>query len=196
MSSCLASLAGLFVFLLAASAAPAGHHDACAEVRMSSQDLNQYARTASAKARNGSTDFARYSNSIAWLESNDMCDPASLKQMSTACVEKILGVLTSYASAVERISAFESCSEFTSTVNPALKKLHRDMGKCVRSLGGKLEKEHHGKKAEHHPVEHWKEAFVCQYTLERLFSFSILTARVFAAGDPAQHSEGSSHRCS
>uniref|UniRef100_A0A3B5RBI6 Uncharacterized protein n=2 Tax=Xiphophorus TaxID=8082 RepID=A0A3B5RBI6_XIPMA len=101
-----------------------------------------------------------------------------------ACVEKIFGVLTSYASAVERISAFESCSEFTSTVNPALKKLHRDMGKCVRS------------KAEHQPVEHWKEAYVCQYTLERLFSFSILTARVFAAGDPAQHSEGSAHRCS
>uniref|UniRef100_A0A3B3U2K4 Uncharacterized protein n=1 Tax=Poecilia latipinna TaxID=48699 RepID=A0A3B3U2K4_9TELE len=83
----------------------------------------------------------------------------------------IFGVLASYASAVERISAFESCSEFTST--------------------------HHGKKAEHQPVEgRWKEALVCQYTLERLFSFSILTARVFAAGDPAQHSEGSAHRCS
>lgn len=41
-----------------------------------------------------------------------------------------------YVSAVERISEFESCSEVTSTVKPALKKLHRDMNKCVRSLGG------------------------------------------------------------
>ncbi|MEQ2160359.1 hypothetical protein GOODEAATRI_032895, partial [Goodea atripinnis] len=46
------------------------------------------------------------------------------------------------------------------------------------------------------PVEQWKEPLLCRYTLDRLFSFSILTARVFAVGDPAHHSEGSSQKCS
>ncbi|MEQ2199096.1 hypothetical protein XENOCAPTIV_024625, partial [Xenoophorus captivus] len=112
------------------------------------------------------------------------------------CVEKIFGVLMSYSSAVERISSFESCSEFTGALKPALKKLHRDMSKCVRSLGGKQEKEPSVTNKEAQPVEQWKEPLLCRYTLDRLFSFSILTARVFAVGDPAHHSEGSSHKCS
>uniref|UniRef100_A0A665SY94 Uncharacterized protein n=1 Tax=Echeneis naucrates TaxID=173247 RepID=A0A665SY94_ECHNA len=41
----------------------------------------------------------------------------------------------------------------------------------------------------------WEEALLCQYTMDRLFSFSTLTARVFAAGDPAHHAEGSAQRC-
>uniref|UniRef100_A0A3P9H967 Uncharacterized protein n=1 Tax=Oryzias latipes TaxID=8090 RepID=A0A3P9H967_ORYLA len=45
------------------------------------------------------------------------------------------------------------------------------------------------------PIEHWKEPLLCHYTLDRLFSFSILTARVFAAGDPAQHTASSAQKC-
>ncbi|KAK5609052.1 hypothetical protein CRENBAI_016929 [Crenichthys baileyi] len=196
MDSCLTLLAALLVFLIAASAAPAVHPDACAEVRASSQDLNEYAKIASVKARNVSTDLASFSSSLVWIESSDMCDPVSLKQKSMSCVEKIFGVLMNYSSAVERISLFESCSEFTSTVKPALKKLQRDMSKCVRSLGGKQEKEPSVTNKEPQPVEHWKKPLLCRYTLDRLFAFSILTARVFAVGDPAHHSEGSSHKCS
>uniref|UniRef100_A0A673CXP8 Uncharacterized protein n=1 Tax=Sphaeramia orbicularis TaxID=375764 RepID=A0A673CXP8_9TELE len=36
---------------------------------------------------------------------------------------------------------------------------------------------------------------LCQYTMERLFSFSILAARVFSLGDPANHPEGTLHTC-
>uniref|UniRef100_A0A3B3I6S6 Uncharacterized protein n=1 Tax=Oryzias latipes TaxID=8090 RepID=A0A3B3I6S6_ORYLA len=45
------------------------------------------------------------------------------------------------------------------------------------------------------PTEHWYEPFLCSYTLDRLFSFSILNARVFAAGDPAQHTASSAQKC-
>uniref|UniRef100_A0A8C6VXJ9 Uncharacterized protein n=1 Tax=Nothobranchius furzeri TaxID=105023 RepID=A0A8C6VXJ9_NOTFU len=90
------------------------------------------------------------------------------------------------------ISAFDSCSEFTSIVKPALRKLHRDMSKCVRSLGGKHEKV---MKDEIKTVDQWKEAFLCHYVLDRVFSFSILAARVFAVGHPAHHDEGSSQKC-
>lgn len=43
--------------------------------------------------------------------------------------------------------------------------------------------------------ERWEEQPLCLYTLERLYSFSILTARVFAAGNPAHHTAGLAHRC-
>lgn len=45
------SVAFLFVLLTAACCAPAGLQDACAEARTSSLDLNQLAKTASAKVR-------------------------------------------------------------------------------------------------------------------------------------------------
>lgn len=38
------------------------------------------------------------------------------------------------------------------------------------------------------PVPNWQKGLLCRYVLDRLFSFSILTARVFAVGDPAGHS--------
>ena len=52
------------------------------------------------------------------------------------CVEKILRVLTSYNSALVRISGFQSCSELAKKVKPAVEKLHKDMSKCVKSLRG------------------------------------------------------------
>ncbi|XP_054602093.2 uncharacterized protein [Nothobranchius furzeri] len=197
----LVTFAALCVFFTAASSAPvrdvrsSAQQDACTEVKISSLDLNHYAKLASVKARNGSTDLAAVSSSLVWMEAKDMCDPESLKHKPMPCVSKIFTVLTSYSSAVEMISAFDSCSEFTSIVKPALRKLHRDMSKCVRSLGGKHEKEPHVSKVEPEAVDQWKEAFLCHYVLDRVFSFSILAARVFAVGHPAHHDEGSSQKC-
>lgn len=44
-------------------------------------------------------------------------------------------------------------------------------------------------------VQRWEEELLCFYTLDRLFSFSILAARVFAVGDPAHHALGSPQMC-
>uniref|UniRef100_A0A3Q2CRQ7 Uncharacterized protein n=1 Tax=Cyprinodon variegatus TaxID=28743 RepID=A0A3Q2CRQ7_CYPVA len=85
----------------------------------------------------------------------------------------LLSVLTSYHYTVERISAFEGCSKVKTTLKP----------------------EHHVKREEPQPVDQWLQDSMCSYTLERLFSFSILTARVFAVGDPARHSVGLAQKC-
>uniref|UniRef100_A0A4W6FAR0 Uncharacterized protein n=1 Tax=Lates calcarifer TaxID=8187 RepID=A0A4W6FAR0_LATCA len=95
----------------------------------------------------------------------------------------ILSVLTGYISAVERVSGFQSCSAFASKVKPVMQKLHKDMSKCSIS------------KEETEPILDWQEALLCHYTMDRLFSFSILTARVFAVGDPTHHAEGSAQTC-
>uniref|UniRef100_A0A3Q1JU52 Uncharacterized protein n=1 Tax=Anabas testudineus TaxID=64144 RepID=A0A3Q1JU52_ANATE len=68
------------------------------------------------------------------------------------CIGKILDVLTSYSSAVERLEEIQA-------------------------------------------IPFWQESLLCHYTMDRLFSFSILTARVFAVGDPSGHTEGSAQRC-
>ncbi|XP_038165112.1 interleukin-23 subunit alpha-like [Cyprinodon tularosa] len=187
------SFVAFFCFTIPASGAPAGLKDDCENVKYSARDLNQHAKTAYLKARNESKDVAHFSNSLAWIDANDKCDPGSLKENSTPCIEKLLSVLTSYHYAVERISAFKGCSKVNTTLKPAIKKLHKDMAKCLRSLRGK---EHHVKREEPQPVDQWwLEDLMCSYTLERLFSFSILTARVFAVGDPAHHSVGLAQKC-
>uniref|UniRef100_A0A3Q3JVE2 Uncharacterized protein n=1 Tax=Monopterus albus TaxID=43700 RepID=A0A3Q3JVE2_MONAL len=50
-------------------------------------------------------------------------------------------------------------------------------------------------KYEIQPTVHWQEIPLCHYTMDRLFSFSILTARVFAVGDPAHHTQGLIRTC-
>lgn len=45
-------------------------------------------------------------------------------------------------------------------------------------------------------TETWMRDTLCtSYTFDRLFSFSILTARVFALGDPTRHTDGSAQKC-
>lgn len=42
----------------------------------------------------------------------------------------------------------------------------------------------------------WMRDTLCtSYTFDRLFSFSILTARVFALGDPIRHTDESAQKC-
>uniref|UniRef100_A0A8C4NSJ7 Uncharacterized protein n=1 Tax=Dicentrarchus labrax TaxID=13489 RepID=A0A8C4NSJ7_DICLA len=81
-------------------------------------------------------------------------------------------VLMSYNSLMKRLEQFSSCARFASKVMP------------------------HISNEETHPMmPRWEQNLLCRYTLDRLFSFSILTARVFAVGDPAHHADGSAQKC-
>lgn len=41
----------------------------------------------------------------------------------------------------------------------------------------------------------WEKPYLCSYILDRLFSFSIFTARVLSVGDPAHHTDGTTQKC-
>uniref|UniRef100_A0A3B3CRA2 Uncharacterized protein n=1 Tax=Oryzias melastigma TaxID=30732 RepID=A0A3B3CRA2_ORYME len=92
----------------------------------------------------------------------------------------IFSTLKNYNSAVKKISGFQSCMKAAGKVAPVLEKLSKDMI---------------GEEKETQTIEHWKEPLLCRYTLDRLFSFSIHSARVFAAGDPSRHATSSAHKC-
>uniref|UniRef100_A0A3P9H974 Uncharacterized protein n=1 Tax=Oryzias latipes TaxID=8090 RepID=A0A3P9H974_ORYLA len=94
------------------------------------------------------------------------------------CVGKIFKTLKSYSSAVKRISGFQSCMKPARKLIPTV---------FLQNLVSNEE--------DTQPIEHWKEPLLCSYTLDRLFSFSVFTARVFAAGDPAQHTASSAKKC-
>ncbi|XP_049921516.1 uncharacterized protein LOC126403102 [Epinephelus moara] len=198
MDFCFATFAAVLVLLGAASCAPTGHplHDACGAVPSSSLELNDIARSVSIKARNGSKDVLNFTTTLGWMETKDMCDPETLKQQPATCLGKMLNVLTSYMSAVERVAGFESCSKFVKEVELPIHKLHKDMSSCVKSTAEiHHQKESSTNKEETWPKGHWKEIYLCQYTMDRLFSFSILAARVFAVGDPAHHTDIVAQKC-
>uniref|UniRef100_A0AAQ4QG39 Uncharacterized protein n=1 Tax=Gasterosteus aculeatus aculeatus TaxID=481459 RepID=A0AAQ4QG39_GASAC len=91
----------------------------------------------------------------------------------------MLNVLGTYISEVERVAGFPSCSESVRKVKPLMQKVLKDMHKCVST-----------KLVRNHPRD-----LRCYYIMDRLFSFSILSARVFAVGDPAHHTDGSAQNC-
>uniref|UniRef100_A0A3Q2V035 Uncharacterized protein n=1 Tax=Haplochromis burtoni TaxID=8153 RepID=A0A3Q2V035_HAPBU len=121
----------------------------------------------------------QFSTLLVWMNSKDMCDPGTLKQESLPCFGKIIKVLDRYRSLVRRISEFESCSEFASQVVPVINKLHTDVTKSVEEV----------------TIPEWEKPYLCHYILDRLFSFSIFTARVLSVGDPAHHTEGTTQKC-
>ncbi|KAM8829901.1 uncharacterized protein ACB058_018368 [Synchiropus picturatus] len=183
----------LAALLAASSCAPAGLQDPCAAVRSSSRELNRAARIASVQARNGSKDDGWFDSTPVWMDDKDLCDPSTLKHRSKDCIQKIHNVLAGYWSVLQMVSEFHSCSEFVRKLKPTVLQIHQDIGRCAKSksslhetppLIGAPEK-----------VAWLHEDYLCRYTLDRLFSFSILTARVFAVGDPARHSEGSAQKC-
>ncbi|KAK2851795.1 hypothetical protein Q5P01_008071 [Channa striata] len=193
-----ATFAALCLLLASASGAPAGSSrpDGCADVQKSSLELNHVAKLVSVQARNGSQRVIDFSTSLAWMEAKDMCDPGTLKQDSASCIGKILDVLKSYSAAIERIAEFPVCSNYATKVKPVMLKLQRDMNACVKSRGGTHRQEASQLSNEvPQSIYRWQEPLLCHYTLDRLFSFSIFTARVFAVGDPAGHTEGSAQRC-
>ncbi|KAL6119523.1 uncharacterized protein ACO6RY_04075 [Pungitius sinensis] len=198
MDSSFKSFAALFLLLAAAYCAPTGHipKDACGDVRSSSLQLNSVARNVSEEARNGSKDIGDFSTPLLWIEAQDMCGPENLKQEPATCLEKMLNALGSYISEVERVAGFPSCARFVRKVKPFMQKLHKDMHKCVNTkLGRNHLRESHSSKEETEPTAAWEEDLRCYYTLDRLFSFSILSARVFAVGDPAHHTHSSAQNC-
>ncbi|KAK5864226.1 hypothetical protein PBY51_001186 [Eleginops maclovinus] len=187
----------LWFLLAAAQCSPLGHalqEEPCGAVRKSSLHLNRIARTVSTEARNGSNNIDDFTSALAWIEPKDMCDPQTLKHNPETCLVKLLDVFSSYSSAVQRLSGFESCSKFASKLQPAMHKLHQDMSRCVHARVGR-HLQQHLKEERLEVVDPWKQPSLCRFTLDRLFSFSILTARVFAVGDPSQHTAGSYHRC-
>ncbi|XP_076734578.1 uncharacterized protein LOC143414325 [Maylandia zebra] len=182
------------MFFSTASAAPAGHQESCVDVQTSSLELNKIARNVSLEARKGlvTREEIQFSTLLVWMNSKDMCDPGTLKQESLPCFGKIIKVLDRYRSLVRRISEFERCSEFASQVVPVINKLHTDVTKCADSKGewgavdlavGEV------------TIPEWEKPYLCHYILDRLFSFSIFTARVLSVGDPAHHTDGTTQKC-
>lgn len=49
------------------------------------------------------------------------------------CIEKMLRVLGSYRAEVAWLAEFKSCSEFSTKLTPAMKKLQEDMSKCLKT---------------------------------------------------------------
>ncbi|KAK7884407.1 hypothetical protein WMY93_027530 [Mugilogobius chulae] len=137
------------------------------------------------KANKALKGFKPFSKPFDWMEAKDQCDPGTLRLTPEPCIKKMLDVLSSYKSFVSFLAELKSCPVAAEVV-PVLRQLHKDMSSCVRSRT-----EYHP----HHKVDHinfkstefWKEGLLCDYTMERLFSFSILTARVFSVGDPVNH---------
>ncbi|XP_071402000.1 interleukin-23 subunit alpha-like [Centroberyx affinis] len=198
----LPTIAAILLLLTPALSAPTGQslQDACAEVQSSSLKLNKIAKVVSVKARNGSTDVTDFSRTLQWMEAKDSCDPGSLKQNAEPCIMKIFAVLKSYNSAIETVREFESCREFADTVKPELHRLHTDMERCVKSRGLNHQEESQISTqtkpvSPGQPVSDWEKPLLCQYTMDRLFSFSIFTARVFGLGDPAHHTGASADKC-
>uniref|UniRef100_A0A3Q0RW82 Uncharacterized protein n=1 Tax=Amphilophus citrinellus TaxID=61819 RepID=A0A3Q0RW82_AMPCI len=89
----------------------------------------------------------------------------------------MLRVLERYVALVSRISGLKSCSDHVT--------------KCLLIVLI-LQESHVG---EEDAIQQWEKPYLCYYTLDRLFSFSILTARVFALGDPARHTSGTAQKC-
>ncbi|KAI4794406.1 hypothetical protein KUCAC02_032081 [Chaenocephalus aceratus] len=175
----------LWLLVAAAWGSPIGllvHEEPCLAVRNSSLQLNQLARTAAREARNGSNNIDDFTSDLAGSRRRTCATPRPSSTilrrelLVLTCLEKLLHVSSSYRSAVKRVSEFEKCSKFASKLQPAMLKLQRDMRRCVGQPSDWLE-----------AVERWQEASLCRFTLDRLFSFSVLTARVFAVGDPSLH---------
>ncbi|KAJ3586048.1 hypothetical protein NHX12_012449 [Muraenolepis orangiensis] len=153
------------VFILT-SALGAPIEDACLDVQISSSRLNKIARTLSIEP----------------------------------CIMKMSAVLRSYHSEVEKVGKLPDCAKLTE-LQQAMHKFYTDMRKCATATRQLHIPEfvvtatHHG--GEDYGVEDnmWHATDLCNYTVERVFSFSILAARVFASGDPAKHGHGSAAQC-
>uniref|UniRef100_A0A669EH16 Uncharacterized protein n=1 Tax=Oreochromis niloticus TaxID=8128 RepID=A0A669EH16_ORENI len=87
----------------------------------------------------------------------------------------MIKVLDVYRSLLRRISEFENCSEFASLL---IVLILQDL-----PVGEEV------------AIREWEKPYLCHYTLDRLFSFSIFTARVLSVGDPVHHTNGTTQKC-
>uniref|UniRef100_A0A3P9KNX5 Uncharacterized protein n=1 Tax=Oryzias latipes TaxID=8090 RepID=A0A3P9KNX5_ORYLA len=108
-----------------------------------------------------------------------MCDPQSLTQKPM-----VIHTFTRFFNFYYLIC--QTCKALIESVNIILNKVYFLTFQPCNSVSSEKDT---------WPTENWYEPFLCHYTLDRVFSFSILTARVFAAGDPAQHTASSAQKC-
>uniref|UniRef100_A0AAV2LZH1 Peptidase metallopeptidase domain-containing protein n=1 Tax=Knipowitschia caucasica TaxID=637954 RepID=A0AAV2LZH1_KNICA len=126
--------------------------------------------------QSGPKGIKNFTTSIGWMEGQDQCDPGTLRLNPERCINKMLNVLTSYQSFVKSLSEFTSCP-VAHQMNPVLLQLHEDMSRCVKSRTEYNHHEDHISERKFQGFDNWTMELLCKYTMERLFSFSILTAR-------------------
>ncbi|TWW57003.1 hypothetical protein D4764_08G0009900 [Takifugu flavidus] len=189
MDFCFRTFAALFLLFGATTGAPVSSPPgAWADVRTRSQELYHDARRALLEALKESKAADDAITKIGWIESEDKCDPENLRKAPESCLAKIFTVSLSYSSALERFSNKESCPKLARTLIPTLGKLQKAMANVttfsvppVVTTG--------------QTISSWEQEGLCLYTLNRLHSFSILTARIFAVGNPAHHMADSPQKC-
>ncbi|KAL1020716.1 hypothetical protein UPYG_G00003720 [Umbra pygmaea] len=110
------------------------------------------------------------------VEPNDKCDPTNLKADSKPCFDKMVSALDNYKDIFGTISQFKNnCTKVGERVNKVVK------GLLFQMVGTSSEEKRS-------IVNNWEELGICHDSIEKLFSFSVIMARVFAPGDPAKHS--------
>uniref|UniRef100_A0A3P8ZF41 Uncharacterized protein n=1 Tax=Esox lucius TaxID=8010 RepID=A0A3P8ZF41_ESOLU len=111
------------------------------------------------------------------VEARDKCDPTNLRLDSMPCFRKMVSALKNYRTVFGTISQFKkNCKKVGKTVNKVVKELLIDMKDSSPDSDENWS-----------TVHSWEEPGLCHDSIEKLFSFSILMARVFAPGDPAKH---------
>ncbi|XP_021423044.1 uncharacterized protein LOC110492907 [Oncorhynchus mykiss] len=119
------------------------------------------------------------------VEATDKCDPKNLRADSMPCLKKMVFALKNYSTVFGIISQFKNnCAKTGKMVNTVVKKLLLD-----------LKEPHPHSEEKWQEVKSWEEPGLCRDNIEKLFSFSILMARVFAPGDPAKHIMDSPKYC-
>ncbi|KAJ8016854.1 hypothetical protein DPEC_G00011670 [Dallia pectoralis] len=109
------------------------------------------------------------------VEASDKCDPTNLRVDSMPCFRKMVSALKNYRTVFGTISQFKkNCKNVGTTVSNVVTELLIHMKESSPEENWST-------------VHSWEEAGLCHDSLEKLFSFSILMARVFAPGDPAKH---------
>uniref|UniRef100_A0A4W5PBA0 Uncharacterized protein n=1 Tax=Hucho hucho TaxID=62062 RepID=A0A4W5PBA0_9TELE len=119
------------------------------------------------------------------VNATDKCDPTNLRADSTHCLKKMVSALKNYRIVFGIISQFKSiCTKVGEKLNKVVEELLFQMGEP------RPDSEENWSK-----VNSWEEPGLCRDNIEKLFSFSILMARVFAPGDPAKHIMNSTKYC-
>ncbi|KAJ8369901.1 hypothetical protein SKAU_G00099290 [Synaphobranchus kaupii] len=181
--------------------APIINWDLCTE---SSVGLNKLAQDLANKVL-GSSPRSLYNidEQVVLVEPSDMCDPAGLKMDSKPCIKKIITALGNYSRIFRKEGLFlGSARETARKVAVTVSKLLGQLGTLFSlslcnsnliELNVLQAEEPQGSTVELDRT--WMQYVLARYSVERLLSFSILVARVFASGNPAAHGNAPSTSC-
>ncbi|XP_061115057.1 interleukin-23 subunit alpha-like [Conger conger] len=120
---------------------------------------------------------------VVLVEPSDMCDPAGLKTDSKPCLQKLITALGNYS----RIFQMEDL--FVGSEREMAQKVVVKVTELLGQLGAK---EPQGPATKH---QAWMQQSLARYSAQRLLSFSVIVARVFAAGNPAAHGNAPPTSC-